>query len=117
MQLEPIDATIYDNEWFTFSFKLLQPDKVTPVNLTGYTALLEIKPVSTCSEPILSVGIGSGISIDLATGEISVVVNNAQLRESGVIGGADFIHRYRLSLIAPSGQPKVYRNGKLKVLC
>lgn len=115
MPVEPSDVTIHSNEWFTQAIRLLNPDKVTPIDLTGFSAVCEIGPVAGCAEPLITATVGDGITIEPANGRVSVVVPSARLVSAGVSVGS--VYKYKLSIISPDGQPRVYRYGKLKVIC
>ena len=114
MPVEPSDVTIHSNEWFTQTIRLLNPDKVTPIDLTGFSAVCEIGPVAGCAEPLINATVGDGVTIEPTEGRVSVVVPLDRLVSAGVVMGA--VYKYKLSIITPAGQPRVYRFGKLKVV-
>lgn len=115
MPVEPSDLTIHSNEWFTQTIRLLNPDKVTPIDLTGFSAVCEIGLYAGCTEPAITATVGDGITIEPTEGRVSVVVPLNRLAEAGVVMGN--VYRYKISIVTPQGQPKVYRHGKLKVIC
>lgn len=115
MPVEPSDLTIHSNEWFTQTIRLLSQDKITPIDLTGFSAVCEIGLYAGCTEPAITATVGDGITIDPTGGRVSVVVPLERLVSAGVVMGK--IYKYKLSIITPAGQPRVYRHGKLKVVC
>lgn len=114
MPVEASDVTIHSNEWFTQTIRLLNPDK-TPIDLTGFSAVCEVGPVAGCAEPLITATVGDGVTIEPTEGRVSVVVPSARLVSAGVSVGS--VYKYKLSIISPDGQPRVYRFGKLKVIC
>ena len=52
----------------------------TPVNITGYSAALQLRSLPTDSNYVLSLVTGSGIIINGATGEVEVHATAAQTR-------------------------------------
>jgi hypothetical protein len=114
MPVESSDVTIHSNEWFTQTIRLLNPDK-TPIDLTGFSAVCELGAFSGCDLPSLTLIIGSGIEIDAVNGRVSATATLAQLQSAGIVMGG--VYRYKLTLLAPNGMPRVYRHGKLKVIC
>ncbi len=102
------DISIFSNEWLII--RLTYKDSSgTPVDLTGYSALLEVGVVG-CADPLLTVV----PSLDAIGGIVATATLN-QLTAAGIIVGTLFKHR--LTIIKPSGEPKVVLTGKLKVVC
>ena len=115
MPVEPSDLTIHSNEWFTQTLRLLNSDKVTPIDLTGFSAVCEIGAFKGCDAPLITATVGDGITIEPTEGRVSVMLTTARLVSAGVVMGA--VYKYKLSILSPDGQPRVYRHGKLKVIC
>lgn len=114
MPVEASDVTIHSNEWFTQTIRLLNPDK-TPIDLTGFSAVCEIGAFKGCDDALITATLGDGIAIEPTEGRVSVTLTTARLVSAGVVMGS--LYRYKISIITPDGQPRVYRHGKLKVIC
>ena len=108
------DITIHRNEWFTQTIRLLNPDR-TPIDLTGFDAVCELGVFDGCDIPALTLTTNNGIEIDAVNGRVSATATLAQLQSAGIVMGG--VYRYKLTLLAPNGMPRVYRYGKLKVIC
>ena len=72
------NLTIEQEAGYAVSFTYLQPDRVTPVNVTGWTALMSICPV-VGSAPLLTVGTTTGeIVVTGSTGKFALSLTAAQ---------------------------------------
>jgi hypothetical protein len=70
----------------------------TPVNLTSYTAALQLRSLPESTTAVLSLATGSGITITGATGLVAVRATAAQ---TGAIIAGDYY--YDLEITSPSG--------------
>lgn len=71
----------------------------TPVNLTGYTARMQVRPTATASSTYLSLTTGSGITLGGVAGTITLSATAAQM--ASCPAGQ---HRYDLELVSGSGE-------------
>jgi len=81
-------------DWY-INFTYEQPAG-TPVNLTGYTAALQIRTSPLAATAVLSLTTGSGITITGATGLIAVHATAAQT--AAILNGK---YSYDLEITAP----------------
>ena len=102
------DISIFNNEWLIIRLTY-KDSNGTPVDLTGYRALLEVGVIG-CADPLLTIT----PTLD-AIGGIVATATLDQLTAAGIIAGTLFKHR--LTIIKPNGEPKVILTGKLKVIC
>lgn len=88
------------------------PDE-TPVNLTGYTARMHVRKQPFNATPILELASGNGISIDGATGTITLTIPATTMANAPATEKAF----YDLELIPPSGEADVIRliEGKFTI--
>jgi hypothetical protein len=70
----------------------------TPVNLTSYTAALQLRSLPESTTAVLSLATGSGITITGATGLVAVRATAAQ---TGAIIAGDYY--YDLEITSPQG--------------
>jgi len=70
----------------------------TPVNLTSYTAALQLRSLPESTTAVLSLATGSGITITGATGLVAVRATAAQ---TGAIIAGDYY--YDLEITSPAG--------------
>ena len=70
----------------------------TPVNLTGYTAALQLRSLPTDPVSVLSLTTGAGITITGATGLVSIHATATQTRAID-----EGIYYYDLEITAPTG--------------
>jgi hypothetical protein len=82
-------------DWY-INFTYQQPAG-TPVNLTGYTAALQLRTSPLASTTVLSLTTGAGITITGATGLIAVRATAAQT--AAITNGK---YSYDLEITAPS---------------
>lgn len=66
------DLAIWTNATFTQQFQYLESDGVTPIDLTGYTAVMDVK-ASPSSAVIVSLTSSSGVTMD-STGHINLLL-------------------------------------------
>ena len=107
------DITIYDNEWFSLDLTYKVDGAV--VDLTGYGFTVDIGALA-CADPLLTLTIGSGVTVDAANGSVKIRATKAQLTTAGIVAGGTAF-KYRITHILPTGEPKVVMTGKLKVVC
>jgi hypothetical protein len=82
-------------DWF-LNVNYDNPDG-TPVNLTGYTAALQLRSLPTDPTSVLSLTTGAGITITGATGLIAIRATATQTRAID-----EGIYYYDLEITAPS---------------
>jgi hypothetical protein len=70
----------------------------TPINITSYTAALQIRSLPSDPTTVLSLSTGSGITITGATGTVEVHATAAQTRAID-----EGTYYYDLEITAPSG--------------
>lgn len=81
------------------SFQYLEQDGVTPVNLTGYTARMQIrKTVADANKEADLTTENAKLSISGATGEVFVHLSAAETRQMNFVTAV-----YDLELVAPDG--------------
>lgn len=88
--------TIIDQgaDWF-FNVTYDNPDG-TPVNLTGYTAALQLRSLPTDATAVLSLATGSGITITAITGLVAIHATATQTRSID-----EGIYYYDLEITSP----------------
>lgn len=69
----------------------------TPIDLSGYSARLQVREAHYSTEPLVSLISGSGITIGGSAGTIDILINS--LATSGLPAGT---HVYDLEIISPS---------------
>lgn len=72
----PYDITIYQGATFATSF-VYQDDNGTAVNLTGYTAQMQIREENT-HEVLLDLTTTAGLTITAASGKVDIAITAAQ---------------------------------------
>ena len=83
-------------DWF-FNVTYEQPAG-TPVNITNYTAALQLRSLPQSATAVLSLTTGSGITITGASGLVAV---HATAVQTGAIVAGDYY--YDLEITSPSG--------------
>jgi hypothetical protein len=83
-------------DWF-FNVTYEQPAG-TPVNITSYTAALQLRSLPQSATAVLSLTTGSGITITGASGLVAV---HATAVQTGAIVAGDYY--YDLEITSPSG--------------
>ena len=83
-------------DWF-FNVTYEQPAG-TPVNITSYTAALQLRSLPESTTAVLSLATGSGITI---TGAAGLVAIRATAAQTGAIIAGDYY--YDLEITSPSG--------------
>lgn len=83
-------------DWF-FNVTYEQPAG-TPVNITGYTAALQLRSLPESTTAVLSLATGSGITI---TGSSGLVAVHATASQTGAIVAGDYY--YDLEITSPQG--------------
>jgi hypothetical protein len=83
-------------DWF-FNVTYEQPAG-TPVNITGYTAALQLRSLPETPTAVLSLATGSGITI---TGAAGLVAVHATAAQTGAIVSGDYY--YDLEITSQSG--------------
>lgn len=83
-------------DWF-FNVTYEQPAG-TPVNITGYTAALQLRSLPESTTAVLSLTTGSGITI---TGSSGLVAVHATAVQTGAIIAGDYY--YDLEITSPQG--------------
>jgi hypothetical protein len=83
----------------------------TPMNLTGYTAAMQVRETYDSTTPIVSLTNGSGITLGGTAGTITVVVTSTQ---SAAIPSGSFA--YDLELQAGDGQVTRLLQGSFNVV-
>jgi hypothetical protein len=83
-------------DWF-FNVTYEQPAG-TPVNITSYTAALQLRSLPESTTAVLSLTTGSGITI---TGPAGLVAIRATAAQTGAIIAGDYY--YDLEITSPSG--------------
>jgi hypothetical protein len=83
-------------DWF-FNVTYEQPAG-TPVNITGYTAALQLRSLPQSATAVLSLTTGSGITI---TGAAGLVAVHATAVQTGAIVAGDYY--YDLEITSPQG--------------
>ena len=90
----------------------LQPDKVTPVDMTGCTAKMQIRETKEASNFILELSTAnSRLAIDLATGKISFYISDEDTNILKPIKGAV----YDLEVTFPNGTVTRLCEGKISI--
>lgn len=77
---EPLKQTlkIYQGQTFRFRFAVTQPDEVTPVNLTGYKARMQIRETLPDDDILVTLTTeNGGITITEITGLVDLVISAA----------------------------------------
>ena len=94
-----------------FPFMLTWKDSNSnPIDLTGYSARMQIRPSHKSSEVILSLSSpDDGITLGTTDGLITVNITNAQSSAIDISAG-----RYDLELVNPSGLVTRLIEGKIK---
>jgi hypothetical protein len=96
------------SDWFTtFVYK---DSAGTVINLTGYTAALQIRDTYADSATDLSLTVGSGITITAASGKIDVRATAAQ---TGAIAAGQYV--YDLEITSSGGVVTRLVQGKITV--
>ena len=104
------DLTIYQGSTFSKSIQIRESDGLTPVNMTGYTARLQMRETFDSSTILVTLTTeNGGISIDGATG--SIVLTMSATATAALTWTAA---RYDLEIVSGA---TVYRpiEGKVKV--
>jgi hypothetical protein len=86
----------------TFKPALIYKVDNSPVNLTGYTARMQVRESHTSDEIIISLSTNSGITIDGPNGQIEILISAS---ETSTFTDGD--HVYDLEIISAGGE--VYR--------
>lgn len=94
------DFTLEQGTTFRRTFRWRQPDGVTPKDLTGWTAKMQIRPKPGQPEALtLSTDAPGGITINGAAGEVTVTILPAQSSAITIRRGV-----YDLELTSPGGE-------------
>lgn len=97
-QQAELPITIYQGETFPLPVQYLQEDEETPVNLTGYTAKMQIRTSATETDPLVDLSSDEGeITIDTTTGTVTATIS----AEKTAALPAGFKGRYDLFIFAP----------------
>ena len=81
------------------------------VNLTGYTARMELRRSVTAADVLLSLtNVNGGISIDPLLGKVIVIFKESDTQGVPWTGGV-----YDLELVNPSGKPMRFIEGEFEV--
>lgn len=103
------DLNIEQGAGYVATFTYLQPDGVTPINVTGWTAKMEIRPFVGVT-PLLTVGTATGEIV--VTGAIGLFTLTLTALQTDLLdrGGV-----YDVLLQPPSGQPIRLVEGRVHV--
>jgi hypothetical protein len=80
------------------------------VNLTGYTARMQVRPDYTSQTLIVNLSVGNGIVITGPTGAIAITINAA---ETATISAGTYL--YDVELVAPDATVQRLLEGKFVV--
>lgn len=94
----------------TFKPTLIYKVDNSPVNLTGYTARMQVRQSHTSDEIITSLSTDSGMTINGVDGEIQILIN-----ANDTSAFADGDHVYDLEIISPSGEVNRLLQGRFNV--
>ena len=93
---------------YRYSFKWFNPDKVTPIDLTGSTAKIHVRESVTSSTVLLELSTENGrISFDIPTGKISFYVSD---EDTGALTGLGGV--YDLEIYHNNGDVTRLTEGK-----
>lgn len=98
MPADTQDLFIEQGATFSFSVQWLQSDGVTPKNLTGYTARMDVRTAQKAPALVALTSPSGGIVITPATGVITVTITAAQ-SDAWTVAKA----LYDLEVVAPDG--------------
>lgn len=94
----------------TFSRTLTWKQDGSPVNITGYTAALQVRRKHSTPDVAVSLTSGSGITLGGAAGTITFTITAATTAALG-----DGFYRYDLELTSGSGQVTRLIEGSFRV--
>jgi hypothetical protein len=93
---------------YRHSLKWLQPDNITPVNLTNCSAKVQVRETVGSSVVLLELSTANGrITIDIPTGKISFYISDEDTTTLVGLGGV-----YDLEIYHPNGDVTRLTEGK-----
>lgn len=99
------DLSVYQGARFTVSFQLLEADGVTPMNLTGYTAVAQIRE-SPGAEAVMAT---FQTTVDGPTGTVSLTLPSAT---TGALKGPG---EYDVFLTDAGGEAYLFVQGRVNL--
>lgn len=96
-------------DWFV-NFQYMNPDGVTPINVTNYTAALQIRTSPLAKTTVLSLTNGAGITITGATGLFEIHATAAQTTQ--ITNGT---YAYDMEITSPAGIVTRLVEGTIRV--
>jgi len=103
--MEDVNFKVVQGDTFTFKVTYQNPNG-SAINLTNYTAKMDVRNEPGGKILCASVTTSSGISINGSAGQITVTFTPAQTRKFTVPSAA-----YQLQIISPSGQHTTVAKG------
>jgi hypothetical protein len=110
MRLNSNSLTITCQQGSTFTRRLIYKINDEVVNLTGYTARMQIRENHSSSAYILELTVGSGITITGATGQVSITITAGA---TATIPSGTYV--YDIELVAPNTTVQRLLEGKFVV--
>ena len=110
MRLNSNSLTITCQQGSTFTRRLIYKINDEVVNLTGYTARMQIRESHSSSTYILELTVGSGIVITGATGQVSITITAGA---TATIPSGTYV--YDIELVAPNTTVQRLLEGKFVV--
>lgn len=101
------DIQIHTGEWLELRLVWKAGDPAVPVDLTGYSGMVEI---GACGQQLLT----RAASVS-ASGDVQVLLPHDDLLAAGIVVGAAY--KYRLVMTDPTGRPRVLLTGLVRVVC
>jgi|APGre2960657373_1045057.scaffolds.fasta_scaffold371421_1 hypothetical protein len=110
MRYKDSSLTLTCNQGSTFTRRLVYKISNEVVNLTGYTARMQVRPDYTSDNLIVNLSVGNGITITGATGTIVITITAGAT--SSIPAGT---YLYDMELVAPDTTVQRILEGKFVV--
>ena len=98
--------TINQGEWLNFSFTWKKGTPAVPAVTTGYSGIFEI---GKCGTDV------TALPMTVSDGVFSIVKTDEELTALGIKLKTSY--KYRVVVIAPTGEPSVKLAGTLRITC
>jgi hypothetical protein len=110
MRLNSNSLTITCQQGSTFTRRLIYKINNEVINLTGYTARMQIRENHSSPTYIIELTVGSGITITGATGQVSITITAGA---TATIPSGTYV--YDIELVAPNTTVQRLLEGKFVV--
>lgn len=97
------DFTLYQGATFRRTHTWKSGEPLTPVDLTGYSARLQLRTLWGDANAALTLSNGSGITLGGVAGTIEIEITAAQSEALIASGSGDAQYLHDLRLVAPGG--------------